>query len=589
MTKGKRILTVAVCLVIVAGGITGGAIFYRANQSKKHKVEVIPVSRIMEQYWGDEIYMDGVVSASNNQSVILSSDQLVEKVLVKEGDIVKKGTPLLDYDMMAVELEVAQKKTSLALAEDHVRQAEKELEKLKNLRPSEEMPDFDDDFFEPDDFEETEMPPNILSEVKDVSEAAAGNGNTDSPYQFACNESTIVRTSVLEQISSTNSKAVFVVYDETGYAAYAWIISADSLSGISFADWTLGEHITLTENGGVQISGGGIWYGIVQVGGSFDYDPAGTSPDEPTEPTDTTDEPSTEPSTDNTDNTDNTENTENTDETSIDDLVQPAALMSPLSELIPLASKNESEDYMYSRSELQYKISQQELEIHSMEIEVKKAKIEYDAALEKQKNPQELAKIDGVVSKVAKSAEELEINEPYLVVRGEGSVMVQGNASEMYLDEIKPGTIINVSSWDTGETVSARVTEIGNVPTSYDGSQNYGENPNSSLYPFRATVEEDCDLSVGNYISITFSGEISNNNFYIPLSYVRQKDGQYYVMKESRDGKLEKQIIQTGKIIYGGYAIEIISGLSDSDNICFPYGKYVTEGAAVKKKNDTSY
>lgn len=583
MTKGKRILTSAVCLVIVAGGITGGTMFYRSNQSKKHKVEVIPVSNIMEQYWGDEIYMEGVVSASNNHSVILSNDQLVERVLVKEGDIVKKGTPLLDYDMMAVELEVAQKKTSLALAEDHVRQAEKELEKLKNLRPSEEMPDFDDDFFEPDDFGEPDMPPNVLSEVKDVSEAAAGNGSTDSPYQFACSENTIVRTSVLEQISNTNSKAVFVVYDGTGYAAYAWIISADSLSGISFADWTLGEHITLTEDGGVQISGSGVWYGIVQVGGSFDYDPAGTNTDDPTEPP--TDEP-TEPSTD---NTESTESTENTDETSIDDLVQPVKLINPLSEITPLISKNESEDYMYSRSELQYKISQQELEIHSMEIEVKKAKIEYDAALEKQKNPQELAKIDGVVSKIAKSTEELEINEPYLVVRGEGSVMIQGNASEMYLDEIKPGTIINVSSWDTGETVSARVTEVGNVPTSYDGSQNYGQNPNSSLYPFRATVEDECDLTVGNYISITFSGEVSNNNFYIPLSYVRQEDGQYYVMKESKDGKLEKQIIQTGKIIYGGYSIEVISGLSESDHICFPYGKYVTEGAAVKKKNDTSY
>lgn len=583
MTKGKRILTAAVCLVVVVGGVTGGAMFYRANQSKKHKVEVIPVSNIMEQYWGDEIYMDGIVSASNNHSVILSNDQLVERVLVKEGDIVKKGTPLLDYDMMAVELEVAQKKTSLALAEDHVRQAERELEKLKNLRPSEEMPDFDDDFFEPDDFGEPDMPSNILSEVKDVSEAAAGDGSSNSPYQFACSESTVVRTSVLEQISNTNSRAVFVVYDETGYAVYAWIISANSLSGIPFADWTLGEHITLTEDGGVQISGNGTWYGIVQVGGSFDYDPAGTNTDEPTEPpTEETTEPST-------DNTENTENTDNTDETSPDDLIQPVAFINPLSEIKPLASKNESEDYMYSRSELQYKISQQELEIHSMEIEVKKAKIEYDAALEKQKNPQELSKIDGVVSKVAKSVEELEINEPYIVVRGEGSVMIQGNASEMYLDEIKPGTIINVSSWDTGEMVSARVTEVGNVPTSYDGSQDYGQNPNSSLYPFRAIVEDECDLTVGNYISITFSGEVSNNNFYIPLSYVRQEDGQYYVMKESKDGKLEKQIIQTGKIIYGGYSIEVISGLSESDHICFPYGKYVNEGAVVKKKNDTSY
>lgn len=575
MTKAGKILTVTVCLVIAAGGTAGGTVFYRSKQSQKHKVEVTPVSYIMEQYWGDEIYMDGMVVASNTQSVILSNNQLVDKVLVKEGDAVKKGTPLLDYDMMAVELDVAQKKTSLALAEDRVRQSNRELERLKSLRPSDEMPEFSEEPFEPDIY--TETPPNILSEIKYVSEAADGNGSISDPYQFACSGDTIVRANVLEQLSNANNSAVFVVYDETGYAAYAWLVSAESLTGISPADWVLGDGITLTEDGGVQIRGGRVWYGIVQVGGSFDYDPAGSNPDEPVEP-----------STDITEETPTDTTTEKITAPESGTLVQPAAIFKPLASIVPLASKNRSEDYMYSRSELQYKISQQEVEIRMAEIEVKKANIEYDAALEKQKNPQELAKINGIVSKVAKSAEDLEINEPYLVVRGEGGVMIQGNVSEMYLDKLSPGSVVNVNSWETGETVSARITEVDSTPSSYD-YQNYGQNPNNSLYPFRASVEEECELTVGNYISITFSGEADSSNFYIPVSYIRQENGQYYVMKESEDGKLEKQIIQTGKIIYGGYSIEIISGLRESDNICFPYGKYVTEGALVKRKGDTSY
>ena len=36
-----------------------------------------------------------------------------------------KGTPLLDYDMTAVGLEVAQKQTALAVAQENVRQAQK--------------------------------------------------------------------------------------------------------------------------------------------------------------------------------------------------------------------------------------------------------------------------------------------------------------------------------------------------------------------------------------------------------------------------------------------------------------------------------
>ncbi len=573
MTKVKKIVTIAVCLAVIAGSATGGFMFYRSREAKKHKVEVIPVSYVMEQYWGDEIYMDGMVVASNTQSVVLANSQLVDKVLIKEGDVVKKGTPLLDYDMTAVELDVAQKKTALALAQDNIRQAKKELDKLKGLRPSEEAPDFSDDFFEPDFPDDPGEHPNILLEVKDVSDAAMGSGQAGDPYQFACKGETVVYRSVLEQLNQTNASAVFVVYDETGYAAYAWLVSPDSLSGTVLDNWTLGSNITLTEDGGVQIHGGGVWYGIVQVGGTFDYDPADSNiPEEPTEPP-TTEEPTTEPP---------------TEITTTELVAQPMAFIKLLSDITLLSANNMSEDYMYSRSELQYKISQQEIEIHSLEIAEKKAQIEYDAALEKQQNPQEIAKINGVVTKVAESVEDLEIGEPFLVVQGEGGVTVQGNVSEVYLDKVKPGLLINVNSWDTGETVSARITEVENNPSSYD-YQSYGQNPNNSLYPFRASVEESCNLTVGNYISITFSGEDESGNFYIPLSYVRQENGQYYVMKESEDGKLTKQIIQTGKIIYGGYSIEVISGLSESDYICFPYGKYVTEGALVKKKSDTSY
>lgn len=575
MTKVKKIIAVAVSLTLITGGAVGGTVYYRKSQAEKHRVDVISVSNLMQQNWADELYMDGIVVASNSQSIVLSSDQLVEKVFVNEGDAVTVGTPLLRYDMTAVALDVAQKKTSLALAEDNVRQAKKELDRLKSLRPSEEAPSVPDYPFEPDFPEDPGVPDNILSEVTNINQATDGNGMPGDPYQFACKGTTIVRKSLLEQLIATNTSAVFVVYDETGYAPYAWLVSSGSLSGINPEDWVLGERITLTEDGGVQISGGGVWYGIIQVGGSFDYDPAGTGEEEPSETDEPTEEPTEIPS-------DAADGTDTGTETQTDAFIQ------PVSYIVPLASNNDSENYMYSRSELQYKISQQETEIRSMEIAVKQAQIEYDSALEKQHNPEETAKIDGVVTKLAESAEELEIGESYLVVQGEGDVLIEGSVSETNLDKITKGSIVNVNSWETGEVVSARVTEIFTTPTSYN-YQNYGQNPNNSLYPFRAAVEESSGLTVGNYVSITFSNEAENGNFYIPLSYVRQADGQYYVMKASEEGKLEKQIIHTGKIIDGGYLIEIISGLSESDKICFPYGKYVTEGALVKENSNTIY
>lgn len=571
MKKANKIIAVVVCVAVAAAGGTGGFVMYRSKQYQKHKVEVIPVSYIMEQYWGDEINMDGSVTASNTQSIVLSNNLLVDKVFVKEGETVKKGTPLLEYDMTAVELDLAQKKTGLAVAEDNLNQGKKELERLKTLRPSEEAPAEPDYPFEPDFPDEPSgAGNNILGEITDVSQAAQGSGNANDPYQFACSGNTIVRRSLLEQLQTERKSAVFVVYDAEGYGAYAWIVSPEYLDGNVLEDWILGQNVTVKEDGGVQIKGGGIWYGIIQVGGSFDYNPIEEPSDVPTEPetTEPTEIPSEFP-------------TESSTETS-EEIIQPVAFVTPL------VSQTGSEDYMYSRDELKYKISQQEVEIRSLEIEAKKAQIEYDSALEKKQNPQEKAKIDGVVTKVAESEDELEVGEPYLVLRGGGGVTIQGNISESYLDKINVGSMVNVNSWETGEMVTARITEIDNVPSSYD-YQYYGQNPNNSLYPFRAEVEEECDFTIGNYVSITFSSEALSDNFYIPMSYVRQSDGQYYVMKESEDGKLEKQMIQTGKLIYGGYSIEIISGLSESDNICFPYGKYVVEGALTKKSDRSLY
>ena len=94
---------------------------------------------------------------------------------------------------------------------------------------------------------------------------------------------------------------------------------------------------------------------------------------------------------------------------------------------------------------------------------------------------------------------------------------------------------------------------------------------------------------MGSYVSLSFSAAEESSTFYLSMSYVRQENGQYYVMRESKDKKLERQNIRTGKIIYGGSAIEILSGISQEDYICFPYGKYAADGALVNETDGPSY
>ena len=56
-------------------------------------------------------------------------------------------------------------------------------------------------------------------------------------------------------------------------------------------------------------------------------------------------------------------------------------------------------------------------------------------------------------------------------------------------------------------------------------------------------------------------------------------------MYKDNNGKLEKQDVVTGSILWGSY-IEIKSGLTLDDYVAFPYGKNVKEGTATVVSED---
>ena len=63
-------------------------------------------------------------------------------------------------------------------------------------------------------------------------------------------------------------------------------------------------------------------------------------------------------------------------------------------------------------------------------------------------------------------------------------------------------------------------------------------------------------------------------------AYIRSENGQSYVYIADENNKLKKQYIRTGATVWG--SVEIKQGLSTENQIAFPYGKAVKEGAAVK-------
>ena len=115
----------------------------------------------------------------------------------------KVRNTILEYDMTVVELELAQKENAVKIVEQDIKMAKKELEKIRNYKPSEDAPqppepdypDFPDDI--PDDsMPDDSIPDDIGPDVPDGPPAqlvtdvikpafipAEGVGTPEAPYE----------------------------------------------------------------------------------------------------------------------------------------------------------------------------------------------------------------------------------------------------------------------------------------------------------------------------------------------------------------------------------------------------------------------
>jgi hypothetical protein len=101
-------------------------------------------------------------------------------------------------------------------------------------------------------------------------------------------------------------------------------------------------------------------------------------------------------------------------------------------------------------------------------------------------------------------------------------------------------------------------------------------------------IHGDAELSNGDGVDLSIDDLSSQDEdeIYLEQMFVREDGNQYYVYKKGDNGKLKKQYVEVGKNVSG--SLEIVSGLSLDDEIAFPYGRDVREGAKTKS-TDTLY
>ena len=243
---------------------------------------------------------------------------------------------------------------------------------------------------------------------------------------------------------------------------------------------------------------------------------------------------------------------------------------------------NDNDGSTYTAEELAQAIEDKKLEIQKLKLDERQAKLKLKNYNKEMEESTVVSAVDGYVKSINGSEEDA-----YMVVDSENGLYVKTTVSELDLADVAVDQVVNCSSWDTGAQFTAKITEIDAFPSSEDGSDNnYGSsvNVNSSSYPVLAVVDEDTAENLSEYesVSVTFPSTTVTDTgaIYLEKAYIRAENGQSYVYIADENEKLKKQYIRTGGTVWG--YVEVKQGLSTDDQIAFPYGKAVKEGAAVK-------
>lgn len=222
-------------------------------------------------------------------------------------------------------------------------------------------------------------------------------------------------------------------------------------------------------------------------------------------------------------------------------------------------------------------IRETKLQMRESEIEQAKLQRELDALTV-------TAQIEGVVSSAGTVDGGGVANEFIIITGGEG-LYAYGTISELSLDSVHIGdTVTGTLMEDYSTTFTAKITEISQYPVSNDNFWYYmgSENSNASYYPFYAYIEDDENVREGD-AELSIVKGTTRGDIFLPSYLVRtDENNKYYVMIRGNDGLLKKQYVKTGKN-YGGYTVEILSGISSDDLIAFPYGKGVVPGAGTQE------
>lgn len=577
----KGIIITSICAFTLVG------IKFYLNST--NKIDVNSVSTLNTGYWDNPSTSTGFVSNSDTQSVLYDASKTITQVFVQEGQQVNTGDPLLSYDLTTLQSAVDTSQLDVEKAQNAITLAEHELKKLLNTTPI------------PDVVEEPEIQDHTPAPLPGVP---AKDGNGFYPYVLSLSQAEKNFTAYKIYYASTTSEA-----PEKGPHEEASL-------------WK--------EERETKESNNTCWYWI-----EYTYTDSSTNAYDPKDVVEYYSDKQQIPNKeiflagtkqnpyvfklsekqgfvygklflDNANLNQYLRFDVYTNDGEIDsswlvrcDKFTTKQSMNEGDMYSVISHTKEEQKYVeveqkpsqdissgYTEIELAKAIRDKKQELKTLDLDLRKAKLSLSENKALLNDGIVRAKRSGIVRNIKDLSNPIQDGSAFLEVATGQGTYIKGSISELMLNQIKVGDTISAYCWTSGETFDAKIQSIDTVPSS-NSNYNGSGNPNVSYYVFEAYAKDASKIQAGEYLELTFNlSSDTTSSIWLSKAYVKQEGNKYYVLKDVH-GKLKKQYVTVGKIVWGD-TMEIKDGLSDTDYIAFAYSKNAKEGVKTQKSSEAT-
>lgn len=577
----KGIIITSICAFTLVG------IKFYLNST--NKIDVNSVSTLNTGYWDNPSTSTGFVSNSDTQSVLYDASKTITQVFVQEGQQVNAGDPLLSYDLTTLQSAVDTSQLDVEKAQNAITLAEHELKKLLNTTPI------------PDVVEEPEIQDHTPAPLPGVP---AKDGNGFYPYVLSLSQAEKNFTAYKIYYASTTSEApekgpheeaslwkeeretkesnntcwywIEYTYTDSSTNAYDPKDVVEYYSDkqqipnkeIFLAGTKQNPYVfKLSENQGFVY--GKLFLDNANLNQYLRFDVYTNDGEIDSSWLVRCDKFTTKQS---------------MNEGDMYSVISHTKEEQKYVEVEQKPSQDISSGY--TEIELAKAIRDKKQELKTLDLDLRKAKLSLSENKALLNDGIVRAKRSGIVRNIKDLSNPIQDGSAFLEVATGQGTYIKGSISELMLNQIKVGDTISAYCWTSGETFDAKIQSIDTVPSS-NSNYNGSGNPNVSYYGFEAYAKDASKIQAGEYLELTFNlSSDTTSSIWLSKAYVKQEGNKYYVLKDVH-GKLKKQYVTVGKIVWGD-TMEIKDGLSDTDYIAFAYSKNAKEGVKTQKSSEAA-